>query len=336
MRRRNLAHTLGLVTLAACTVTTPPGSTAALPDGAGGIGFDDLRYSATLHRVLAPAGRTGTLALVDPDTLAVTTIPGFRAAAAFSATPDDGPTSVDEGRGLLFVTDRTAGTLSVVDATAGKVVASAPVASTPGYVRYVATTDEVWVTEPASHQLEIFTLGGGTTPTSAGTIPVADGPVSLAVDASAGRAYTHRTGTTVVLDVRTRARVAEWSNGCTTSQGIALDPARGLLLAGCADGTLSVLDSTQDGHVLGSLAKGSGGSVLGYSSTLGHAYQAGSGCACLVVFGVPGNGVPTVLGQLDAPSTTRCATADDRGHAWICDPQGGQLFRVDDPYPSSL
>jgi hypothetical protein len=325
-----------LLALAACTVTTPPGASATIPDGAGGIGFDDLRYSPSLHRVLAPAGRTGTLALVDPDTLGVTTIAGFRTSAAFSATPDDGPTSVDEGRGLLFVTDRTAGNLAVVDAAAGKIVASAPVASTPGYVRYVATTDEVWITEPASHQLEIFALHGGTTPTSTGTVALADGPVSLAIDAAAGRAYTHRTGTTVVLDVRTRATVAEWPNGCTTSQGIALDPARGLLLAGCADGTLSVLDAAHDGHVTGSLSKGSGGSVLGYSQALGHAYQAGSGCSCLVVFGVPASGVPEVLGQLDAPATTRCATADDRGHAWICDPTGGQLFRVDDTYPSSL
>ena len=49
-----------------------------MPAGSAGIGFDDLRYSATLHRVLAPAGRTGTLDLIDPDTLAVTSISGLR------------------------------------------------------------------------------------------------------------------------------------------------------------------------------------------------------------------------------------------------------------------
>ena len=37
-----------------------------LPDGRGGVGFDDLRYDATLGQVLIPAGRTGN---VDPAVL---------------------------------------------------------------------------------------------------------------------------------------------------------------------------------------------------------------------------------------------------------------------------
>ena len=40
----------------------------ALPGGDGGIGFDDLMFSPALHRVLAPAGRTGKLDLIDPNT----------------------------------------------------------------------------------------------------------------------------------------------------------------------------------------------------------------------------------------------------------------------------
>ena len=46
------------------------GAAAPIPNGSPGIGFDDLRYSATLRRVLAPAGRAGTLAMVEPDSLA--------------------------------------------------------------------------------------------------------------------------------------------------------------------------------------------------------------------------------------------------------------------------
>ena len=58
--------------LAACS---PPA--IDLPDGAPGIGFDDLRYSARLHRVLVPAGRSGRVDLIDPDTLAVTPLGAF-------------------------------------------------------------------------------------------------------------------------------------------------------------------------------------------------------------------------------------------------------------------
>src|SRR5512138_610227 len=34
-------------------------SPVALPGGAGGIGFDDLRWSSELHALLVPAGGTG-------------------------------------------------------------------------------------------------------------------------------------------------------------------------------------------------------------------------------------------------------------------------------------
>lgn len=345
-RASNPFSSFAACALVACAVTTPQGTSVPIPDGAGGIGFDDLRYSPGLHRVLAPAGRAGTLALVDPDTLRVTTIGGFRASPTWNDGHQDGPTSVDEGAGLLFVTDRTAGALYAVDPVAAKIVASAKVASTPDYVRYIQATGELWITEPDSSQLEIFALGAGRagqgtlppTLTSVATIPFSNGPESLVVDQAAGRAYTHRwQNTTVVLDVRSRRVVAEWPNGCgTASRGLAIDAARGLFLSGCADGTLSILDIAHDGKTLSSISKGAGVDVIGYSPTLGHAYQAGSGCACLVVLGVSGAGQVSVLGQLDAPATTHCATADDRGHAWVCDPQGGQLFRVDDPYPASL
>src|SRR6267142_3892860 len=40
-----------------------------LPAGGPGIGFDDLRFSAALKRLLVPAGRSGNLDLIDPATL---------------------------------------------------------------------------------------------------------------------------------------------------------------------------------------------------------------------------------------------------------------------------
>src|SRR5215472_2136021 len=135
------------VLLCACGQSAD-GTTVTLPNAGPGIGFDDLRYSASLHRVLAPGGRSGELALVDPDTLAVTTIPGFSATGSYSGGHDDGPTSVDEGRSLLFVTDRTSQKLLVVDPSAGGIAGSSAVSASPDYVRYVAPTNEVWIAEP--------------------------------------------------------------------------------------------------------------------------------------------------------------------------------------------
>ena len=63
-----------LLILIACTPAlagTP--HSIELPGGKPGIGFDDLQYSARLGRVLVPAGRSGTLDLIDPATGKVAT-----------------------------------------------------------------------------------------------------------------------------------------------------------------------------------------------------------------------------------------------------------------------
>ena len=331
------APALTALLLGSCSDGSGPGTAVPIPGGAAGIGFDDLRYAVRLGRVLAPAGRTGTLALVDPDTDGVSTIAGFSASAAYDGSHDFGPTSADEGRGLLFVTDRTSGKLSAVEPATGTILSSVILAASPDYVRYVEATDELWISEPSASQIEIVALSGATPALShAAVIAVTNGPESLVIDERAGRAYAHRwQSSTVVLDVQTRSIVFEWPNGCAASRGLAVDEQRGFFFAGCLEGTLSVLDVRHDGRVLSSLARGSGFDVMGYSPSLGHVYLAGAACACLVVVGVSAAGQLSFLGRFDATSSAHCAVADDRGHAWVCDPDGGQLWRIDDPYPAS-
>lgn len=316
----------------------PDGAHVSLPNAAAGIGFDDLRYSASLHRVLAPAGRTGTLDLIDPDSLAVSTVRGFSATDGYDGGHDFGATSVDEGGGLLFVTDRTSLRLDVVDPKAGTIVAGTGLGDSPDYVRFVAVTNEVWVTEPSASRIEIFSVSRDTPPAvaSVGVIAVTNGPESLVIDQRAGRAYSHRwQSSTVVLDVRTRAVLGEWPNGCAASRGLAVDEARGFFYAGCDEGTVSVLDAAHGGRLLSSMARGAGYDVIGYAPALGHLYLAGAACSCLVVLGVSSAGVLSFLGRFVATPSTHCAAADDAGHAWVCDPDGGRLLRIDDPYPAS-
>jgi hypothetical protein len=79
----------------------------ALPGGDGGIGFDDLMYSPALHRVLAPAGRTGKLDLIDPKTQKVDSIGGFSTETdKFAGGHGEGTTSADAGGGYIFASDR--------------------------------------------------------------------------------------------------------------------------------------------------------------------------------------------------------------------------------------
>ena len=47
--------------------------TASVTQSKPGIGFDDVQWSDELGRVIVPAGRTGNVFLIDPDSLALTT-----------------------------------------------------------------------------------------------------------------------------------------------------------------------------------------------------------------------------------------------------------------------
>jgi hypothetical protein len=39
-----------------------------IPGGESGIGFDDMGFAPSIHKVLVPAGRSGNVDLIDPDT----------------------------------------------------------------------------------------------------------------------------------------------------------------------------------------------------------------------------------------------------------------------------
>jgi hypothetical protein len=309
-----------------------------LPDGGGGIGFDDLRFDPTLGKLLIPAGRTGKVDLVDPSSQVVTPIAGFSTQPGFKGGHDDGPTSADAGRGLIFVTDRTAQRLDAVDPAAHAIVATAALASSPDYVRYVAPTGELWVTEPDREQIEVFGLSSDATTSLVrlGTIAVKGGPESMIIDPGRGRAYTHLWGgATVAIDLNSRTQVAQWSNGCDGSRGIALDAAHGWLFAGCAEGKAVVLDVDHNGQQLASLAVGAGVDVIDYNPTLEHLYLPGASSATMAILGVSATGALSLLGTVATAQGAHCVVADNQHHAWVCDPKHGQLLQVTDPFPAT-
>ena len=318
----------------------PPDSASVLelPGGDGGIGFDDLRYSPTLGRVLVPAGRTGNLDLVDPATGRVTSVPGFGASTSFSGGHGQGTTSVDEGAGLLFAIDRDSKRLAIVDPGRAAIVSTADLGGDPDYVRYVGTTHELWVTEPEAEQIEVFALASGPKPaaTRSGQIALRGGPESLVVDGRRGRAYTHLwDGATVAIDLRQRTIVGQWPNGCRGSRGIALDEERGFLFVGCAEGSATVLDVTHDGRELSSAPTGTGVDIIDYDPQLGHLYVPAARSATLTILGVDAQGELSVLGTLPAAEGSHCATTAGKGRVYVGDPKNGRLLVLEDRYPPS-
>jgi DNA-binding beta-propeller fold protein YncE len=309
----------------------------ALPGGEGGIGFDDLRYSAELHMLLVPAGRTGRLDLVDPASRSVDAIAGFSSEGPGAHGHAQGTTSADTGGGFVFASDRTERTLVVIDPTAKRIVGRVKLGAAPDYVRWVAPLGEVWVTEPGAKAIETFRVAKSPLQLEPkGRIEVADGPESLEIDAPRRRAYANTWhDTTVAVDLGSRAIAARWKNGCAGARGLTLDTARGLAFVGCQEGKAVALDLERDGKLVGSAAAGKGVDIIAFSAALSHLYVPGADAATLTVMSVGPRGELSALGTVPTSREAHCVAADDRGAAYVCDPQNGRLLVYRDSYPVS-
>jgi DNA-binding beta-propeller fold protein YncE len=324
-----MKHVSIMFMVAALTVMSP----RPFPGGGQGIGFDDLGFALALGKVMVPGGRTGKLALIDADSQKIEIIGGFSEQAGYSGGHGDGITSSDAGRGLMFVTDRSARLLDVVDPQAKKIVATARLASGPDYVRFVPDTNEVWVTEPSAERIEIFNLPGQGTPvpTHSGFLAVPGGPESLAIGHRL--AFTHLwRGTTLAVNLRNREIVGRWPNACTGSRGIAIDEKRSLLFAGCAEGKVSVLD-LKNGRLLGEASSGAGVDLIAYDQKLGHVYLPGADSATMAIVGISSSGAASVLKTAQTVKGAHCVTADDRGQVYVCDPVHGKILVFRDSSP---
>jgi DNA-binding beta-propeller fold protein YncE len=322
---------LGALLLAAGESMTP----MALPGGAGGIGFDDLRYSPELGKVLVPAGRSGRLDLVDPKTRAIVAIEGFTSSSDGAPGHSQGTTSADSGDGLIFASDRSQQSLLVVDPASHRIVARVKLGAAPDYVRWVAPMQQVWVSEPGAKTIETFRLASKSPPRleSAGNIEVADGPESLEIDPPRHRAYANTWhDTTVGIDLGSHAVAVRWPNGCKGARGLALDVARGFAFVGCTEGKAVVLDVAHDGKQLGSAGSGNGVDIIAFSAKLSHLYVPGGKAATLTVLGVGDHGELKALGTVATAEGAHCVAADEEGNAYVCDPRKGRLLLFRDSY----
>jgi hypothetical protein len=306
-----------------------------LPGLEGGNGFDDLRYSYTLHKMMVPGNWTGNIYLIDPDTLEVTTIGGFSSEASWNNSDTQGPATLDEGGGFIFVGDRTSHEIAVVDPSQNMITSTVP-ADYPDYLRYVETTREVWVSEPFIGQVEVFSVSSDNPPvlTSLTRIGVGTVPEGLGVDRTRGLVFTQGLldGKLVVMDAQTHQVTGTWSTGCTQTHGnAAVDTERGFVFAGClGDATVSVLAIEQGGTTVGSYSVGPGAFLPSYSPDLRHLYLRGDPGTPIATLAVNHDGTLDVLETVDSVNKAHCLTADDRKHYWTCDWQGGAVIRLDD------
>lgn len=341
--------------LSACSVTLNPNSLPTtiitLPGSTGAIGFDDMAYDPGLGKVIVPAGDTGNLDLIDPDTLSIKAIPGFS-----TATPDlaaghsVGTTSAISHKGVLFAIDQITTKIDVIDPVAGAIIKSTALITSPDYIRYVPPTNELWVTEKGANQIEVFSLSNDPVPqpTSSGVISFTKGPEALVIDSTRGMAYTNfaKTGQTIPIDIKTRQVQDPWPNGCTATRGIVLDEGRGILFVACKEGKIVPMDVNNAGKQSTPVTFGNNLDFLGYNPHLAHLYIPSGASAIMAVYGVttdPASAAATgqlsmtltLLGTADTGLGSKCMIADDRDSVWVCDPATGHLFHIKDTFPSN-
>jgi len=299
----------------------PSAHVVDLPGAAGVIDFDDIVYSRALDRVLVPARESG-LYLVDP-----------RNGTARRAGRLGSADSADEGGRMLFVLDREARTITVLDER-GQVATSVKLDVPADYVRFVPSRRELWVTEPAASPsgIEIFALGSGAAPAPrrSGFIAVPDGPEALALATRRRTAYTHAGADLLAIDIDRRTIDGRWPTGCPGTHGFPrVDARERRVLASCAsNGEVALIDPAS-GRAVAREAAGGDEALPGYSPTTDHFYVRGDPGTKLVTLQRSKAGFRRVR-TVNVPQDGHCLTADESGHYWTCDARAGRILQFED------
>jgi hypothetical protein len=283
-------------------------------------GYDDLRYSPQLGKVLAVPEGDGRLFIIDPDSLAVTTIAVPRSSESADATAS-----------TIYVLDRSADQILAFDATSLARTAMQGTTGNPDYVRAARTAPEIWVTIPSRNRIEIL---DARTLAPIDGVDVPGAPEGLTFD-TAGLAYTQTGGRMIQIDVARRLVVGEWDTGCGSSHGFPqLDEDYGLAIAGCSrSGGIGV--TTTSGEMRAGFEAGGGSAILAYDETKHHLFVRGDPGATLDILAVCSDGGTSVLASVPITGNGHGATVDDRGHAWVCDSTTGSVLRITDPFPAT-
>ncbi|WP_109993908.1 YncE family protein [Salinisphaera sp. LB1] len=301
-----------------------------LPHQGSGLDFDDMTYAPSLHRVLVPAAQSGALALINP---ARQTLGEWRhiVPSGQGADHDDaGTTSADSGDGLVFASDHKDEAIVAVNPHGGQVVARAKLASGPDIIRYVKPLDQVWVTEPETHEIQRFKATAGAHPSLRllGAISLPKGsPELLAVDAAHYAVYANqRPATTLKISLRSLQVVASWPNSCQRDQGLALAPARNLLFVGCREGKVVALDTAQNGKEVSHAAVGAGVDLIAWNPHLQHLYAPGARSATLSVLKLTAHDQLQKVATVPTAKHAHCVATDDQNHAYVCDPRHAAII----------
>ncbi len=313
-----------------------------LPGAAGAVTLDYFTYDHATGKLWVPASNTGRVDVIDDKTDAVTQITGFPTGEIerLRRKITVGPTAASIGDGVVYIGNRGDATVCVIDAKRLERGECVPVSSdrvvTPDGVVYVLTTREVWVTlrvkegdNAAAKGLELFDASEPHHLKPKTRIALDGLAEGYAVDNAHGLFYTNveDTGTTAVIDVRSRKIVAKWNVGSTDLQGLALDTARKFLFVACGDHVVNI-DAAHGGKVLDSIRTGAGLDNIDYSAEKKLLYAAASQSATLTIAEVGNDGKFHLRATVPTAKGARGVVAASDETAYLIDPAEGGILKL--------
>jgi DNA-binding beta-propeller fold protein YncE len=317
-----------------------------LPGANGLVMLDYFAYDRASARLWVPAGNTGSVDVIDTTTDQITRLEGFPVGEVElrGKLRPVGPSSISVGDGVVYVGSRADSRICIIDGSklkTGDCIAFAPasagLAAAPDGLIYIAATHELWATSgappigipAADRSIKIFSAWPPARLALAGKIQLPGSAEGYAVDNRHGRFYTNleETGQTVAIDVRKRAVVSTWRS-CSDPSGVAVDSKRGFVFVACSDHVIAV-DAARGGQVTGSVATGTGVDNIDYSEETGLLYAAAADAANLTIARVDDKGRLTPFAIVPSTKGARSVVAGASGRAYLIDPLGGRILKVE-------
>jgi len=333
---------LGVVALMLPGFAAPPlagpDRTFVLPGGGRPLDLDDMVYFSELNRVVVPGAQAGNLDFIDPTTGEISAVSIVKP----SDGEEGGVASVALAGDYLFTADANAGEVAIVDLHSKSVVGRAKMAGKADYLRHVAMTDEIWVTEPReAGRIEIFTIVRGRPIhlVQAQTISMPGGPESLVFDEPDGHAYTNTFGDkTMMIEINSRRVSETWSNGCGEytrmargARGLAFDAGAHILYVACMQGKVIGLDVRNHGKVVSSVDVSPSVDMIAFNAKTHHLFAPSTMKGLLTVFETNDRGALRQIAQYQTAQGSHCVIANGADKVYACDPKHGRIFEIADP-----
>src|SRR5262245_32525548 len=293
-----------------------------------GVTMDYIAFDPATHYVWAPAGNTGTVAVVDAANGTVKSIGGFPTAERGSGDRKRvvGPSSVTIGDKTVYVGNRADSTVCAFDPRTFAKGACHKLDAMPDGLAFVAGRSEVWVTTPRDKSIRILDAG---TLDEKGKLAFDGQPEGFAVDAKRNRFYTNLEDkdATLAIDLASHKTVATWKPNCGEEgpHGLRVDADAGWLFVACS-ARAEVLDAEHGGAPLSSVDTGDGVDDIGYAPATHRLYVGAARAGKLTVARVDAGGKLSTEATVETHAGARNPAVTDKGAVYLAHSGFGGLL----------